>query len=56
MNELGNKIAKKRRDIGLTQIEFAENSTLPDRQSAAGKPEQSCLTLIRFLILLPYYQ
>ena len=24
MNELGNKIAKKRRDIGLTQIEFAE--------------------------------
>ena len=24
MNELGNKIAKKRRDIGLTQIEFAD--------------------------------
>ena len=24
MNELGNKIAKKRRDVGMTQIEFAE--------------------------------
>ena len=24
MNELGNKIAKKRKDIGITQIEFAE--------------------------------
>lgn len=24
MNELGNKIAKKRKDIGMTQIEFAE--------------------------------
>ena len=24
MNELGNKIAKKRRDLGLTQAEFAE--------------------------------
>ncbi|MBR2552278.1 MAG: helix-turn-helix transcriptional regulator [Erysipelotrichaceae bacterium] len=24
MNELGNKIARKRRDVGMTQIEFAE--------------------------------
>ena len=24
MNELGNKIARKRKDIGITQIEFAE--------------------------------
>ena len=24
MNELGNKIAKKRKDLGLTQAEFAE--------------------------------
>ncbi len=24
MNELGNKISRKRKDIGITQIEFAE--------------------------------
>ena len=28
MNELGNKIAKKRRDLGLTQAEFAEEMSV----------------------------